>query len=295
MEVAKLHHDFLRYCSLEENLSPKTIKGMKSGFRTFLLRTGIKNLNEVTIEVVRNFFYEGKEKYLWSVSSTLNHIKHLKKFFNWCIIKGYLHKSPILDIKKPKQPKNLPRVLTKEEANNILCSSFSYTWHYTFEQYRNYAIIATLLYTGIRAEELLSLRVIDINLSSERIFISLGKGRKDRYVPIYRRLKQVLDSYVRERKRLNKTSEYFFTGAQSNSRLNYKDLTRICAKISKHTGIKFTAHVLRHTAATEMLNAGMDIYKVSRILGHTDIKTTTIYLHTATKDLQKSLNEVELY
>lgn len=139
------------------------------------------------------------------------------------------------------------------------------------------------------------MRFVDVNLSSERIFISLGKGRKDRYVPIYRKLRNILDSYIRERKRLNKNSEYFFTGAQSNSPLNYKDLTRICIKLSKHTGIKFSPHILRHTAATKFLNQGLDIYKVSRVLGHTDIKTTTIYLHTATSDLQKSLNELELY
>ncbi len=87
----------------------------------------------------------------------------------------------------------------------------------------------------------------------------------------------------------------FFTGAQSNFALNYKDLTRICMKLSKFTAIKFTPHALRHTAATEMLNRGIDIYKVSRVLGHTDIKTTTIYLHTATDDLQKSINDVDLY
>lgn len=66
-------------------------------------------------------------------------------------------------------------------------------------------------------------------------------------------------------------------------------------KLSKNTGVKFTAHALRHTAATELLNQGMDIYKVSTILGHTDIKTTTIYLHTATRNLQQSMNELELY
>jgi len=295
MFLENLHNQFLRYCSLEENLSPKTISGMKGSFKTLLKWTGIQNMGEVTLDVLRNFFYEGKEKHLWSTSSTLNHMKYLKKFFNWCIKEGYMEKNLILEIKKPKQSKTLPKVLTKEQANAILCASFSFSWVYTFEQYRNYAIIATLLCTGIRAEEILNLRVIDVNLSSERIFIHLGKGKKDRYVPIHRKLKQILDSYIRERKRLNKTSGYFFTGIKSNLPLSYKDLTRICQKLSKHTGIKFTAHTLRHTAATELLNQGLDIYMVSRVLGHTDIKTTTIYLHTATNDLQKSLNELELY
>ena len=136
---------------------------------------------------------------------------------------------------------------------------------------------------------------LHVNLSSERIFIRAGKGDKQRYVPIHRKLKNILNSYAKERKRLKKTSEYFFTGVRSNKPFGYKHLSLVCKKLSKHTGIKFTPHVLRHTAATEMLNQGIDIYKVSKILGHSDIKTTTIYLHVATENLQKSLNAVELY
>jgi len=142
---------------------------------------------------------------------------------------------------------------------------------------------------------LLSLRVEDVNLSSERIFIRDGKGSKQRYVPVHRKLKHILASYIKERKRLNKRSEYFFVGAQSDIVLGYKYLAQVCQKLSVYTGIKFTPHVLRHTAATEMLNQGIDIYKVSKILGHSDIKTTTIYLHVATENLQKSLNAVDLY
>lgn len=210
MNLQELHIQFLRYCGLEENLSPRTILGMKGSFKTFLTRTGFVNLSDLTVDVLRDFFYEGKEKYQWSVSSTLNHIKHLNKFFKWCMVNDYMQNNPILAIKKPIQPKTLPRVLTKEQANSILYASFNYNWCYLFEQYRNYSIIAVLLYTGMRAAELLNLRITDLNLSSGTIFINLGKGRKDRYVPIHRKLKHILDSYVKERKRLNKVSEYFF-------------------------------------------------------------------------------------
>lgn len=295
MNPSNIQSNFLRYCALEENLSPSTVRSIKWAFNTFRARTGIENPSKATTDELRNFFYEGKEKYQWSASTTLNYMKYLKKFFNWCVKEGHIGKNPILEIKKPKLPKTLPRVLTREQANAILCTTFTRDWLYTFEKYRNYAIIAVFLYTGVRARELLNLRTTDVNLNSERIFISEGKGRKDRYIPIHRKLKNILDSYTRERKRLNKTSEYFFTGVKSNSPLTYKDLSRLCGKISKAAGIKFTPHALRHTAATEFLNQGLDIYKVSKMLGHSDIKTTTIYLHVATEKLQQDVNALDLY
>ncbi len=89
MILVDLHTKFLRYCALEENLSPRTIRGIKSGFKTFLKRSALQNLNEINLNVIREFFYEGREKYQWSTSSVLNHMKYLKKFFNWCIDNGY--------------------------------------------------------------------------------------------------------------------------------------------------------------------------------------------------------------
>lgn len=295
MLIQDLIPRFCRYCSLEENLAPTTVRGIKATLNLLLKRVEVKYLKDVTADVLREFLDEGKEKLHWSTSYRLNHMKYLKKFFNWCIEKGYVKDNPVLEIKRPKLEKKLPRVLTKEEAQTVLCASFSHNWFYTFEQYRNYAMIAIMLYTGIRASELLALKFDDVNLSSERIFIRKGKGRKERYVPMHRKLKNILESYVKERKRLKKSSEWFFTGAQSEKQLGYKYLGQVCNKLAKATGIAFTAHTLRHTAATELLNQGVDIYKVSRILGHTDIKTTTIYLHTATRNLQESVNAVELY
>lgn len=286
---------FLRYCSLEENLTPATVKGIKGALWTFVRRTGIQNMSEITVDVLRNFFYEGREQHHWSTSNFLNYRKYLKKFFDWCVRREYCKINPVLDIKKPKLEKTLPRVLTKTQAQSILCASLTHNWFYSFERYRNYAIIATMLFTGIRANELLNLKITDVNLVSERIFIHAGKGRKDRYVPVHRTLRVILESYIKERQRWHKTSEYFFTGAQSNEPLAYKHLSTVCKKISQSTGFKFTPHTLRHTCATEMLNQKLDIFKVSTILGHNDIKTTAIYLHTATESLQQSLNALDLY
>jgi site-specific recombinase XerD len=222
-------------------------------------------------------------------------MKYLKKFFNWCISQGHLKGNPIIGIKKPKLPKHLPRGLAKEDASKILYSSFNYPWRYSFERWRNHAILATLLYTGIRAQELRMLRVTEVNLGSGNIFINSGKGRKDRYVPIHPDLKRILGNYIVEVKRLNKDAEFFFTGVRSNIALTPKDLAAICKKISKHICIKFTCHTLRHTCATELLNQNINLYKVSQILGHSDVRTTTIYLNVATSNIQKDIDAIEMY
>lgn len=295
MLMSDMLRAFLRYCAVEEGLQKSTIRGMKQSINSFSKRSKINNLSEINESTLREFFYEGTETYQWSQSTYANYHKYLKKFFNWCISKGFMRENFTQNIKIPKKPNKLPRFLTKEQAEKVLLASFSHDWTYQFEQHRNYAIIATFLFTGIRASELLNLKVTDVNIISGTIFIEGGKNNKDRYVPIHYKLKRVLTTYIKERKRLKKNSEWFFTGLRSGKRLTPKNLALICKKISKQAGLKFTPHMLRHTFATEALNEGVDIFKTSKLLGHTDIKTTTIYLHTAINNLKTTLNESDFY
>jgi site-specific recombinase XerD len=131
---------------------------------------------------------------------------------------------------------------------------------------------------GLRKNELLKLKCNDVEIENLSLFIRQGKGNKDRIVPINYKLAETLNKYLVERKRLNKKCPEFFTSYTHNQGFTHSGLVRLVDKIKKSSGINFHIHKLRHTFATLMLEGGCDIYSLSKMMGHNDIKTTTIYL-----------------
>lgn len=295
MNLLDLHHRFRRYCSIEEGLRPRTIKSMESNFKTFLKRTEVKNIADMALETLKEFFYVGSEKYLWSYWTYCNHHKYLKKFLDWAVKGGYLKHNPIHEIKKPKKPQKLPRRLSLEEGYRVLYSSLNCTWTYAFEQSRNHAIIATLLYTGLRADELINLSYGDVNLESDHLVVREGKGGKDRYIPIHFKLKSILKRYEADKKRLKKNSPFYFISSRSNKGLNYKDLSRLCKKIVQFSGVHFTPHQLRHTFASISIEQGIGLPQLQQVMGHSSIQSTMIYLSMTPKGLTDSFNKIDLF
>ncbi len=293
--ILNIHARFRRSCTLEEQLSKNTVRAYRICMEVFLKRTGITEFREIDLAVLREFFYEGREVYQWSYSSFVNHRQYLKKFFDWCIAEGYMDQNLVSNIKKPKRPKSLPRRLTFEEGQRILSAALSYRWRYEFENARNYAIMAVFLYTGLRCEELLNLRWIDVNLDEKNLLVRQSKGNKDRNVPIHSKLIYPVKQYIRAFKRLKKRSEYFFTGVQSNSRLNYKDVATICKKVSASVNIKFTPHCLRHTFGSVAIEQGLGIVQLRDIMGHSDIQSTMIYLSMSSQSLREGINKLDLF
>lgn len=295
MNILELHQRFRRYCAIEEGLSSETIRSFASSITTFTNRTSVENIGDITPEILREFFYEGREKYQWSYASYVNHHKYFKKFFNWCIERGYLTMNPVLDIKRPKKPERLPRRLTHEEAQTVLYASFNHQWRYAFERTRNHAIIAVLLFAGLRAKELLNLQLMDVNLDAGVLLVRAGKGNKDRYVPIHHKLSYILKRYLTDRKRIGKQSPYLFTAVCRDGRLTYKALSKLCRKLSIETGIKFTAHCLRHTFGSVAIEQDMGLVQLKEIMGHSNILSTMIYLKMSPQGLKTSLDRIELF
>jgi len=276
-------------------LSPKTIYGLKSAIEVFVHRSKITLISAINIDSVREFFYEGIEVSHWSYWTIVNYHKYLKKFFVWCIDNGYMTENPVQYIKKPKKPQSLPRRLSYEEGQKVLSHVSHCDWRYEFEHSRNHAIIATFLYSGLRAKELLNLKMMDVDLRENTLFVREGKGNKDRIVPIHTKLGYILKYYLRERKRLDKKSEYLFTGVRSDLPLSYKNVGFMCKRISKVSGVKFTPHCLRHTFGSVAIEQGMGIVQLKEILGHSNIASTMIYLKMSPKGLQESLEKLELF
>lgn len=295
MEPLELHRQFRRHLSLEEGLSHRTVKSMESSFKTFLTRTGVSKLEEIDEGCLREFFYKGREYHHWSQSHYINNHKYLKRFFQWAVDRGYRKDNPILSIKRPKLAQSLPRPLKIEDAKKILYVSYDYPWRYEFEQIRNHAIFHVLLFTGLRMNELLNLQVMDINLGEQKILVRKGKGSKDRFIPIHFKLLRTLERYLKERRTLQKLSPWVFTATKSDNPLSPKDIYRVCKKITKHSGVIFTPHQLRHTFASNCIEEGLGIVPLKEMMGHSSLASTMIYVKLSTKSLLESVNRLELF
>lgn len=291
MDIAILCEKFCDYSLSIGAKSKDTIRRYRFVIVCFCKFTGISEIEQVTEEKVRNLFYYGRTERKWTISTYLTYRNSLIVFFRWCVKQGYLEKNPVDEIEVPKLEKRLPNKLTRQGAFRLLEISFNYPYDYKFLRYRNHAIFATFIFAGLRKQELLNLKFGDVDIDNLTIFVRQGKGSKDRIIPISHTLAQSLKKYVVERKRLNKTCPEFFASLNRNLGYTSNGLKRLVDQMSEASGIKFSVHKLRHTFATLMLEGGCDIYSLSKMMGHSDIKTTTIYLSASVEHLRSQMTK----
>lgn len=291
MKITELHAQFCSESLAIRNLRPKTIHSYRSSLKQFLKYSRIQYMNEIHHELLRGFLFDGRINKNWTPETFLYYFKAIKPFFKWCIKRGYMEKNPMDDIDLPRRERKLPKRISKEDAMKLLEYSFNMKYTYKFERYRNRAIIGTLIYTGMRAQEMLDLKIAEIDIPNGVIMVRCGKGAKDRVIPICSQLRYYLLEYLKDRKRLNRSTIYFFTSVRGDIPFTYSGLKRVVEKLKKRTKIKFSAHRLRHTFATLMLEGGCDLFSLQKMLGHSDIKTTTIYLSTTVHHLQEQIQK----
>jgi site-specific recombinase XerD len=252
---------------------------------------GVEEIEQVTEENVRQWFFDGRTKRKWKPNSFICFYHSLTVFFKWCVDEKYLTKNPVDDLEIPKVEKRLPGCLTKQDAFKLLEVVYNYPYDFKLLRYRNHAIFSTFIFAGLRKKELLKLKYIDIDVENLSIFVNQGKGGKDRIIPMCYTLAQSLKRYIDERKRLNKTCPEFFASLNRNCGFTDMGLRNLVFKIRRASGIKFTIHKLRHTFATLMLTGGCDIFSLSKMMGHSDIKTTTIYLSASAEHLRSQMTK----
>jgi site-specific recombinase XerD len=258
---------------------------------SFCRLAGITNIEQITDENVRAVFYNGRLERKWSVNTYIAYRKSLLVFFRWCVKQGYMEKNPIIDIEVPKMEKRLPLKLTKQDSLKLLELVYNYPYDYKFLRYRNHALFSMFIFAGLRKQELLSLKYTDVDTDNLTIFIQQGKGGKDRIVPMSFTLAQSLKRYKDERKRLNKTNPEFFCSLRGNVGFTINGLQKLVEQMRTSFKVPFTIHKLRHTFATLMLEGGCDIYSLSKMMGHSDIKTTTIYLYASAEHLRSQITK----
>lgn len=173
----------------------------------------------------------------------------------------------------PKKKKTLPKVLSKEEIKKILNNITN----------QKHKLIVEILYSGgLRLSEVINLKREHINPFNDTILIEQAKGKKDRITILSKKVKENLTNYLLE---TQFKSKYLFEGR--NGKYTKKSIQEILKKATKNFDKNITPHMLRHSFATHLLEAGTDIRYIQKLLGHSKLETTTIYTKVATNQLEK--------
>jgi integrase/recombinase XerD len=263
MKVLEIFENKLRY----KNYSQNTIKVYKQTLFQYFKETDCKDPYRVSTKEIVSYL---ESKSFSSVSQQNQFIGCLKLFARYILNKKDIH----LDkIERPRSDKKLPRVIEKEFLLEKL-SKIQNIKHKT---------ILTLAYsTGMRVSELCGLKIEDIDSKRMLIHIKNGKGRKDRIVP----LTQTVLDLLRQHHKLENPIIYVFNGQNKGNKYTPKSCNQI---VKKYLGKDYHFHLLRHSNATAMLEAGTDLRYIQSHLGHASSKTTEIYTHVSTTKI-KNLN-----
>lgn len=290
-ELEILHNRFCNYSLTFKGNTKATIKWFKTDFRWFLGFSKIENIDQLNKKIIEEWILYGKLERNWKAKTIRVRIQSMSLFCDWCVNEGLFDENPCKSIPKPRLPKRIPQHLTKDQALELLDWTRNYPYSYRFEKSRSVAIMATFLYTGIRKSELENLRYEDIDLVNKTLFVKSGKCNKDRLIPVHNELIQILEDYLKDRKRLKKTCPYFFTAMRQDTKMGVSVIKRLIEKIRESSKIKFYPHLLRHTFATLMLEGGCNIFALSKMMGHADIQTTTIYLSATKAHLDEQITK----
>ena len=284
--------NFKNYLKLERGLSDNSIKSYNYDlvlFKKFLVSNKINDTPfNCKSETIKNYLYKSfSDK---KSRSQARSISAIKSFFNYLIFEGYIKESPISNIEAPKQEKKLPVVLTEDEIKNLINSI---DLNHDFGQ-RNKTIIEILYGTGIRVSELVNLKLSNI-FFKENIIKVIGKGNKERFVPLGEIASDEMKIYINDRNQLkidSKSSDILFLNRYGR-RLTRSMIFKIISDASKRIGLdkKISPHTLRHSFATHLIKNGADLRTIQLILGHESITTTEIYTHLDTLHLEEVLKK----
>lgn len=286
MTLIDAFENFLQYCRFEKTLTNQTIQDYKEDFLQFQrYYPHKKELTDLNKNDLNEFSYDQALNGL-SPATIARRIATIKNFYMF-LESDNLAKSIISEeITIPKKDKTLPQVLSEEEINQLLNAP-----DLTSEKgIRDYAVLEILYSCGLRVSEVANLQINQINEQEEIINI-LGKGKKERIVPIRKSALKAVKTYINEvrNKHLVIDKKAVFIG-KNGKRISRQALYNIVVNNAKLAGIQkeIHPHTLRHSFATHLLDNGADLRVVQELLGHTNIGTTQIYTHVTTKTLVKS-------
>ena len=274
--MTPLLEEYSRYLSLERGLSPRTVEAYGSDVGRFLEwagknRVDPKNAPKTALD---DFLWD--EKQGGAGPATLSRrVNSLKSFFTYMAIEANLPENPAENLKGPRKPKRLPKFLSQRDAQRLLAAPDGTS----YQDVRDRAMLELLYAAGLRVTELVTLKPEGVNLQEGWVRV-LGKGAKERLVPVHPRALGALKVYLVERERHFKAPDAELFLGRTGKKLSREQFWRVLSELGRRAGLAHVhPHLLRHTFATHLLEGGADLRSVQEMLGHADLSTTQIYTH----------------
>lgn len=264
---------FLEYLKIDKNYTENTIATYQN--HLFSFASFCQGKKVIKKEDIRSYLAQLKKEN-YKEASIANTISSLKSFYKFLLKEGFIKENPMEFIEMPKKSKQLPKVLTEEEITRLL--NFKIENNFDI---RNKAMMELMYSSGLRVSELVSLTVHNLDLDNDVVF-TIGKGNKERVIPIGDYAKDALLKYLKIRPEFfkRKVSDALFLNNHGNQ-MTRQGFFKILKQIAKEVGIQkdFSPHTLRHSFASHLLKHGADLRSIQEMLGHSDISTTQIYMH----------------
>jgi integrase/recombinase XerC len=290
--------DFLRWIAHERQLSPQTVRAYTDDLgelQAFLDRyygSGEWSWGGVDRLAIRSFMGDLATRKGNAKSSIARKLSAVRSFYRFLHVEERVDANPAKAVRTPKKDRTLPGFLTREQMDAIFADAEVRAGDGGFHGMRNLAIVELFYSTGMRLSELQGLNLDHVDIVSERVKV-MGKGRKERIVPVGRLAVRALRHYYEGRALVLAEStrgdrRAVFIG-QTGKRLTVRAIQNIVKALLKQVGDEhgLSTHSLRHTFATHLLDGGADLIAVKELLGHSSLSTTQIYTHTSKERLKQ--------
>lgn len=275
--------DFINYLKIDKNYSEHTIDSYKFELEklskfldTYKLSLSLQE-NDIG-KYIHTLQYE-------SARSISHNISCMRSFYKFLQINHYIPSNPFEEIALPKQPQTLPKILSIDEIELLLDIQVTNAF-----QSRNKAILELMYASGLRVSELINLKMENVNFEMS-IVITMGKGQKERMIPIGDYALKALYTYICEYRNqllIKGKSDYLFIN-NHGGKLTRQAVFKMIRSLAKEKGIKteLSPHTIRHSFATHLLENGANLRIIQEMLGHSSLSTTQIYTHVSTEKLKK--------
>lgn len=287
--LAPLIRCYMRYLKLERNYSPNTIDAYRHDLHLLLNHLSGQGLTPIDVKLndLQRFAAWIHERGI-GPKSQARILSGVRTFYHYLVVDGYLEVDPTELLESPHLPKHLPEYLTTEEVDRLE-AAIDLT---SAEGHRNRAIIEVFFSCGLRVSELVELKLSNLFLN-ERFMRVVGKGGKERLVPISQRAVGELELWFDDRRQMRikpGEDDYVFLNRRGHH-LTRTMILIMVKRLGEAAGIKKTLspHTLRHSFATALLRGGADLRVIQVLLGHADIATTEIYTHMDDESLRQAV------
>lgn len=282
-------HSFIRYLEFERRYSPHTILSYRKDLEQFCAYCD-RQYEQVKIREIRLVHIRSWSAHLMKESISTRSIGRklstLRSYFKFLKYRGEISVNPTNGLKNPKVPKRLTACLPEKDMANLF---LKIDFPHTFEGIRDKTLLELVYVTGIRRAEVIQLQISDVHFGESQMKV-IGKGNKERIIPILPGVTESLQIYLQKRAETFTEAEcgYFFLtskGEKMYPKLVYKIVVENLSKIS--TASKRSPHVLRHSFATHLVEGGADLNAVKELLGHSSLAATQVYTHNSIEELKK--------